>query len=404
MSDTRVKEVDIAEVAGSYNHTSNEQMTCPYEMFARFRNECPVGRSDQYGGFWFLSRFDDVARAGKNFRVFSSADGNAIPKHPTYPMYPIDLDPPLHTKMRALISPFFHVDRAEALATEVERAVDELLDTVVATGECDLAWLSREIPPIFALKLIGVPADKAPEVRRWIGILTHSRNDEAAAAEAGMNLAMYLVGLAAERRQTPPQDDIIGTLLQANVPEMGGELSDEVIFRVLSILLFGGLDTSTSVMLESLYYIGRHPKTRQQFLDNLDNPDFWHVAIEELVRYASPIQALKRQVIEDIELHGQTMKKGDDVMLLWGAANRDERQFDKPDELVLDRLPNRHIGFGSGPHRCIGMYYGKVFLRSVIKGVLRRIPDYHIADDFAPAYKTAEARGIESLPVTFTAA
>ena len=397
MSDSNIK-----DMAAAYNHTSGEQMTCPYEMFAKFRDGCPVGRSEEYGGFWFLSRFDDVARAGKNFRAFSSADGNAIPKHPTWPMYPIDLDPPLHTKMRGAISAFFHVDQAEAITPKVEQAVNELLDSVVAKGRCDLAWLAREIPPIFALELIGVPAENADEVRSWIATLTHERNDEQKAADAGMQLAMYLMGLTAKRRNEPPKNDIISSLISANVPEMGGALDDEKIFRVLSILLFGGLDTSTAAMLESLHYIAKNPETRQTFIDNVDNDQFWPAAIEELVRFASPIQGLKRQLTTDVELHGVTLKKGDDVMLLWGSANHDERQFEKPDELVLDRSPNKHVGFGSGPHRCIGMYFGKVFLRSVLKGVLKRIPDYQLPEGFEPEYKTAEARGIESLPVTFT--
>ncbi len=195
---------------------------------------------------------------------------------------------------------------------------------------------------------------------------------------------------------------MISALFDTDVPGMGGLLTDDQIRRTLAVLIFGGLHTTRSSILESLFYIARHPDVRRALLDNLDDTDFWKLAVDEFLRYSTPTQILKRQVACPIELHGQTLQAGEDIMVCYGSANHDERRFAEPDRVILNRSPNAHLAFGMGPHRCIGQNLARVFLRSALRRVLARMPDFAVADDFAPRYQVGEARAMVSLPATFT--
>jgi cytochrome P450 len=218
----------------------------------------------------------------------------------------------------------------------------------------------------------------------------------------GAKFNTFLVELVARRRREPPRGDVISALFDTDVPGMGGLLTDDQIRRTLAVLIFGGLHTTRSSILESLFYIARHPDVRRALLDNLDDTDFWKLAVDEFLRYSTPTQILKRQVACPIELHGQTLQAGEDIMVCYGSANHDERRFAEPDRVILNRSPNAHLAFGMGPHRCIGQNLARVFLRSALRRVLARMPDFAVADDFAPRYQVGEARAMVSLPATFT--
>jgi cytochrome P450 len=169
---------------------------------------------------------------------------------------------------------------------------------------------------------------------------------------------------------------------------------------VVAVLIFGGLHTSRSAMLESLFYIGRNEDVRQQLLQRFDDAPFWEGAVEEFIRYSTPTQCVKRQLSQDTVLHGQAMTSGDDVMLMWGSANHDERQFEQPDQVLLERSPNAHTAFGVGAHRCIGQHLARVFIRAALRRTLALMPDYRIPDEFTPEYQAGEARAMTCLPVT----
>jgi cytochrome P450 len=195
---------------------------------------------------------------------------------------------------------------------------------------------------------------------------------------------------------------VISALFETNVPGMGGLLTDDQILRTVMVLIFGGLHTTRSSILESLFYIARHKDVREAVIQNLDNDKFWALAVDEFLRYSTPTQILKRQVTCPAEIRGTSLAAGDDIMICFGSANRDERRFADPDRVVLDRSPNAHLSFGMGPHRCIGQNLARVFLRSTLKAVLRRMPDFQVPDDFVPRYQVGEARAMVSLPATFT--
>ncbi len=395
-------EASIEILAAQFNHTAESQMEHPHALYARLRDECPVGRSEQHGGFWFAMRYDDVAAIARNFRVFSNSDGVAVPRHPTSPMYPLELDPPQHTELKNALTPLFHVSQAEAIAPEVEQEVDRVLQTMAATGHVDFVTLADYIPATFALRVIGIDEEDRPQLIEWVDFLSHGRVQPEKALEVGTKFAGFLVDLIARRRAEARRGDVISALFETNVPGMGGLLTDDQILRTVMVLIFGGLHTTRSSILESLFYIARHPEVRDAVIQNIDNDKFWSLAVDEFLRFSTPTQILKRQVTCPVEIRGTSLAAGDDIMICFGSANRDERRFADPDQVVLDRSPNPHLSFGMGPHRCIGQSLARVFLRSTLKGVLRRMPDFQVPDDFVPHYQVGEARAMISLPATFT--
>ncbi|HKY91247.1 MAG TPA: cytochrome P450 [Nevskiaceae bacterium] len=373
-------------------------MRDPYPMYEAFRTRCPVGRSERHGGFHFVATYAGVKKVFEDYTTFSSSTGVGIPPHP-YKMLPIDLDPPQQTKFRRILNPRFTTEAVARKRGEIEAVVNRLIDGFIERGEADLAAdLVRPLLPGIVLPLLGVPVEDQPRMSAWIEYLTRGRaNDLAGVAKAGEDIGVYLMTLVATRRAQEAKDDIIGLLLQSSIDAQ--PLTDEEIFRTVLIILFGGLDTTSAVMLESLLFLARNPEEKRRLAADACN---WTDVVEELVRYTSPIQALRRTLVADTTLEGRALKAGDWIMGLHGAANRDPAVFSNPDRCVLDRFPNPHVAFGAGAHICLGRNLARLEIEVLLKTVLRRLGDYAPAADFTPDYLAGEARGMKALPVRFT--
>ncbi len=382
----------------AFDHASTEQMTDPYPIYAALRERCPIGRSLQHGGFYVASRYDTVKKIFEDYARFSSTTGVGIPPHP-YQMFPIDLDPPLQTRFRRILNKRFTTEAVAAKRALIEATVQGLIDGFIADGQADLAAaLVRPLLPAIVLPLLGVPAELRQQMSDWIEYLTRGRaTDLPGVIKAGEDIGACLMGIVAKRRTQPSADDIVGLLLESDID--GKPFSDEDIFRTLLIILFGGLDTTSAVLLESLLHLARHPDEKRNLLSGTRA---WPAAIEEFVRYSTPVQGLRRTVTQDTEIDGQALKKGDWLFGLHGSANRDERVFPEADRCVLDRSPNPHIAFGSGAHICLGRNLARLEIEVVLTAVLQRLGDYRVDEAFVPAYLVGEARGMKALPVSFT--
>ncbi|MGQ0619475.1 MAG: cytochrome P450 [Panacagrimonas sp.] len=384
--------------AKAFDHASEAQMRDPYPMYEAFRQRCPVGRSEHYGGFYFASTYAAVKKLFEDYSTYSSSTGVGIPPHP-YKMFPIDLDPPHQTRFRRILNPRFTVESVAAHRGRIAAKVDELIDGFIERGNADLATeLVRPLLPAIVLPLLGVPSEDQARMSAWIEYLTRGRaHDLAGVAKAGEDVGIYLMTLVARRRTEPAKDDIIGLLLTSTIE--AAPLTDDDIFRTVLIILFGGLDTTSAVMLESLLFLARNPQEKSRLLrDEYD----WAVAVEEFVRFSSPIQGLRRTLSKDAELEGQTLKAGDWMFGLHGAANRDPAVFVEPDRCLLDRRPNPHLSFGAGAHICLGRNLARLEIEILLKAVLERVGDYNALPGFEPDYLAGEARGMKSLPVRFT--
>jgi len=389
---------DIDKLADAFDHASPEQMNDPYPMYEAFRRQCPMGRSSQHGGFNFVARYETVKKLFEDFSTFSSSEGVGIPPHP-FEMFPIDLDPPLQAKYRRILNTRFTVEAVAAKGERIESVIDGLIDGFIERGEADLAAdLVRPLLPAIVLPLLGVPYEDQPKMSAWIEYLTRGRaTDMEGVMKAGQDIGMYLMQRVAQRREMPKEDDVLGLLLESFID--GEPFTDEQIYRTLLIILFGGLDTTSAVMLESLYFLARNPDEKQKLLSGERD---WKTAIEEFVRFTSPIQGLRRTAKKETELEGKAIKPGDWIFGLHGSANRDEAIFPEAGRCLLDRSPNPHLAFGAGAHICLGRNLARLEIELMLRAVLTRLGDYQVAGEFAPEYLVGEARGMKSLPVSFT--
>lgn len=378
-------------------------MQRPYDFYDKVRDTgCPVARSEQLGGFWYTTNYAATRRVYDDFRTFSSADGTALPKQPL-PLYPIDLDPPQQTRMRKLLNPIFLPDAIRKYRPRFEAIITELLDAIAPTGEAELQeQLVRPTLATVIMPFLGVPRDDWDTLAHKIDFLTRMRvEDPETCGQYGLELSQYLYEFAARRRQSPPEDDLMQTLIDA---EIGGEkLTDDEIVGIATLVLFGGLDTTSAVAGMSLWYLIEHPDERAKLLNGeIDFP----TALQEFVRYASPIQGLRRTVTRDTELEGCPLKAGDYIMAMNGAANHDPGRFVDPNEVRFDRdvrTEHDHLGFGGGAHICIGQHFAKALLEMMIRSIFDRLPEIQIRSDFQPVFAVGEARTLKTLPVTFRA-
>jgi cytochrome P450 len=359
---------DARTVAAGYSHHDSALVNDPFPTWRLLRDELRVAHSDQHGGFHLLSHYEDVRAAGKAARQFSST-GRALPPVASN-LVPIYLDPPQHTEYRRLLNDPLSVTAAVQREPKIRAIVDRLLDDLDGVEEFDfIEAFAAPFPHRVALDLVGVPEREGAQMSRWVLDQLKLRGiDDDQAYASGLAIRERVIRLVEEHRADPQAGTITTMLLGATV---GGEpLSHDDLVGMITVVLFGGLDTTTTTLSTAMVHLLDHPESWERLRTE---PELLDTAIEEVIRWSSPVQATARTVTEDLEVAGCPMAAGDRVLLVWGSANHDERQFARPDEFVLDRSPNPHVGFGFGPHRCPGAPLAKVMLRISLEGVLERL-------------------------------
>ena len=222
--------------------------------------------------------------------------------------------------------------------------------------------------------------------------------EHAHAVEVDIPWMEHTITEAIAERRREPRDDVISILLEAEVD--GQPITDDAVYSIVELLISGGVGTTASLVSQTLVHLYRHPDQRTRLAEH---PELLDRAVEEFLRVFSPTQALARTVTHDVDFHGCPMKKGDRVLLAWSSANRDPGQFERPDEVDLDRWPNRHTAFGMGIHRCAGAHIGRAIARELIRQVITRMPDYVVDLDGLEAYPHQGVNaGFQRIPTTFT--
>ena len=381
-----------------YNHHDPEVAQDPYTIFADVRGKCPLGHSDELGGFFFPTTYDGVKRVFSDYRHFTSTEGAGLPDQ-VIRLLPVDLDPPQHTRWRRVLNRFFTLDAAEADRQRIQGIVDGLIDQFIARGSADLVGeLTRPILALTTLPVLGVPIEDQKMLSDKLLWMVHNRTiDNDGWLARYMEMGEYLTGIVAKRRVSPPKDDLVQCLVDEEFD--GRKLTDQEGYQVIMLTLFGALDSTSSAMSGSLFHLAGSARDKQRLVSG-ETP--WAGAIEEFLRITSPIQALRRTVLQPTELDGGVLKPGDVVLALNGAGNRDPEKFPEPDKCMIDRDARDHLTFGSGAHVCIGRHYARIMLEVCLKTMLQRIPDFVVAADFTPEYTCSEARALKSLPVNFT--
>ena len=353
-----------------------------------------------------VSRYDDVATVAHDDRTFSSLHdvasgrgGVTIPPAATQHV-PIEVDPPEFLQYRRLLNPIFSPAASERWRPSIERWASVCIDAAIEKGAIDLVDdLAAAVPALFTCEFLGLPIEDwhryADPLHRAIYTPPGPQRDSLLGDFVWIHESVQEL---IARRRVEPADDIITYLTQAEVD--GEPLGDEVIGNICNLIMAGGFDTTTASTAAALHHLHEHPDDRQRLIDE---PDLLPSAVEELLRYFSPTQALARTVAAPAEVAGIKLEPGDRLLLSWASANHDEAVFDRPDEIVLDRSPNRHVAFGVGAHRCLGSHIARAEITAMVRQVLTRIPDFEIDDATAERYTTIGiVNGWITMPATFT--
>ena len=358
-----------------------------WDVYRTMRDEYPLYR-DPGGGFFALSRFEDVWEASHDWETFSNVVAEANSLLPQM----IFMDPPRHTALRRLVSRAFtprRVAQVEPFARETSR---RLVAGVAEHGGCEVHHeFAAVVPSLVIAKLIGVPSEHIGEFRAWTGsfIEITGRDDY---AEAAANIYQLFARLLAERHRAPA-DDLMTALLDAEVD--GQRLSEEELLGFCLLLILAGNDTTSSLIGSGIALLARDADQRALLVAD---PSLWPNAVEELNRVESPTQALSRTATRDVTLHGGTIPAGSRVMLLWGAANHDEREFPEPERFDARRQFSRHLAFSHGVHSCLGANLARIEARVALEEWHARFPDYELDGEPVRA-RSIWARAHSRIPV-----
>lgn len=385
----------------SFDPRSHELHEDPFPTYRRLRDEFPLYHNET-GGFWALSRFEDVRAAVHDPATFSSARGITLTETAFRNALPtmITMDPPRHDELRTLVKRSFTPRRIEGLTSRVRAVARELLDGFSERGHCDLvAEFAGPLPTIVIAELLGVPGEDRDMFRRCSDAVVRGDSEDpalrAAAADAGAELAAYFAEVIAERRRSPG-DDLVTELVRTQVDDRS--LSDEELLGFCFLLLAAGNETTMNLIGNAAVLLARHPDQRAMLADD---PALLGSAVEEFLRFESPVQALVRTVTRTVELHGGRVPEGAKVVLVLGAASRDDREFDDPDRFDILRGSERHLAFGLGPHYCLGAALARMEAKVAFEELLARIPAYHLATDHLERVHSGIVRGLERIPLEF---
>ncbi|HEY3165154.1 MAG TPA: cytochrome P450 [Candidatus Limnocylindrales bacterium] len=376
----------------------------PYPVYRRLRDEAPVFHHER-AGLWALSRFDDVQTAAKDWETFStSSGGRGNDIDDTYQLFLpagdlAGVDPPLHTRLRGALRLAFSPSSLRArFEPIVRRKVLELIDAFADAGHADFARdLARPLPGTTMFSWFGFPEADHPELLSWFGEMLERDagvSELPARALAGRDrMRAYMQDAAAERRRAP-REDLMSFLVAAND---AGEISADELLGASMLLFVAGITTTSGLISNSLLHLDRFPDQRDRIRDE---PVVIPGAIEELLRFDAPIQALARTATRDVLLHDAVIPAGARVALVWASANRDERRWPDPDRLDIARPVQRHVSFGDGIHHCLGAPLARLEASIVFEELFRRIPEYAVTGPIV-RIKTPTDRALESLPVEF---
>ena len=382
-----------------FDHHDQRFVEDPYSVLGPILEEQPLVHSDLYGGFWLLTRYDDVTRAALDYESFTSGVvGLTIipPSQPRdYPLLPLEADPPAHTVYRGLVNVLFSRARIDALRPELEALATRLLEPIARRGGGDVVAEFATPMSLGALaRFMNLPTEDEARWFDWVErMFANALSDPDDQAEAVRDVEAYLDALVAERK-AEPRDDFIGLLLQSEVD--GQRLTDTEVRGFAVLMLLAGYETTSGAMSLSLLHLAQSPEQRAQLLG--DPAGLAHDAVNELLRYVSPVQVFCRNAAHDLELHGETVPAGDVVLLGYGAANHDPRVFPDPDRCILDRRPNRHVAFGHGHHLCLGANLARLELTIMIERFAELFPDFRLDPQRPPTWKPrGDIRGLASL-------
>jgi cytochrome P450 family 142 subfamily A polypeptide 1 len=392
MTDTEAPRIDL--LGGDF------YISDPHRAFAWMRRHAPA-YYDERSDIWGITRYADVRAIGQDPQSFSSTGGS----RPNSPMpYMIDMDAPEHRRRRRMVSDRFTPEAVRARQPRVRQVCDEIIDAVCEEGTCDLVSdIAAPLPLVMVADMLGFPPADWSRLLRWSDamLMSQGSTDPGATETAGAAFVewdSYVRDQIAERRSSGPTDDLLGSLIHGDID--GRHLDDTAIVYESLLILIGGDETSRHVISEGMHTLLRHPA---QLADLKADRGLLPGATEEMLRWVTPIKNMNRVATRDVELHGRVIKAGQNVLLLYPSANRDETVFVEPDTFDIRRRPNDHVAFGFGPHLCLGHRLARAEVAGMVDRLIHRLGDLQPVGDGPPDLRQGNfIAGYETLPVRFT--
>jgi cytochrome P450 len=386
-----------------FNPLANEVKQNPYPYYAHLRDQAPVYWVESLQA-WAVSRYRDVADVAKNTQLFSSApiipailgDQNPVPEV----SWLISADPPAHTKLRRLVNKAFTPRMVAALEPRIKEIVSRLLDTIEQGDEFDLVRdFSTPLPLMVIAEMLGIEPERYREFKQWSDDMVRATGGEISAAErerlrSSMSDMQHYFERAISERRHNSREDLISALVRAE--EEHQALSAREVLAMCFLLLLGGNETTTNLMGSTVITLLNHPDELAKIRDDLS---LVPQMIEEMLRYESPVQGIFRSATRETEIAGTAIPAGANVLILYGSANRDERQFPRPDVFDVGRNPQDHLGFGFGIHYCIGAPLARLEVRIAMDALLRRFPKLQMREPQREWVDSFVMRGPLKLPL-----
>ncbi|MDP9099121.1 MAG: cytochrome P450 [Verrucomicrobiota bacterium] len=391
-----------------------EILANPYPLYHKLRSEDPV-HWDRFLHTWVVTRYPDVMNVLHSFSAertptpeqltaMGLSGLNEIAKVMVKQM--LFMDAPAHTRLRGLASVAFTPQKVRVLKSHIQEIADSLLDCVQARGEMDvIADFAAPLPAIVTAEMLGVPTEDHLNLKKWsadfaemLGNFQHNPDRIPRVLESTNNLTTYFRDAIAKMREHS-REGLIHSFMTAELE--GDRLTEEEIIANCVVTMVGGQETTTNLIGNGLLTLMRNP---DQLARLRDEPNLLTSAVEELLRYESPSQHTGRIAREDVEMGGKQIRKGQAVMAIMAAANRDPERFPNPDEVILDRADNKHLAFGWSSHFCFGAPLARMEGQIAFETLLRRLPDLEIMPGPLTWRTNSGLRGLTALPVRFTPA
>jgi len=380
----------------------------PWEQYAWLRKNAPVYWHDEPNGpgFWAITKYEDVRTISRLPKVFSSYETSVMLPDPdpmglyAQRLMMLNMDPPQHDRFKLLVSRGFTPKNAPLLRPKIEELARDIVDAVLAKGECDfVSEIAGRLPSGLIAELMGMPRADGERLYDLTEIM-HTNDDAIAPPEIKMNAVGEMLGYAqtvADLKRQNPGDDLATILVNAEID--GDHLTDEEFQWFFLLLVNAGGDTTRNLLAAGLQLLFDHPDQRTKLMGDLDG--LLGSAVEEMLRYCSPVTHFKRTAMQDTIVGGQSIKAGERVVMFYGSANRDEDIFENADTFDVARHPNPHVAFGAGgPHLCLGMHVARVELAVMFRELLTRMPHIEAGGPIERMHSSFIA-GVHRMPIKY---
>ncbi len=377
-------DIDDPELAGAWEDVVDD-----------LHEGCPVARSEVGEGYWVMNKYADIQSCAKDWETFSSADG-FMPNRPEgMPLwFPVECDPPIHDELRKALNPALSPREIARLEPEIRQQIELIVDGFAGREGVDVVAEYATVVPgtIFCAVVAGMPVEDMHYLKETMhaGLLGPLEGRGAKMQEAQDYMGAYLE----KRRDEPPRGDIVDALLAVEIEGYDWDAR----CGTLAQLTLGGFGTTGSVLSGALWHLAENPGLRRRLREE---PTLYPRAVEEFVRVFAPTVHVGRRLKKDVEVSGTEMKAGEFVMFGYAAGSRDPEVAPNPREVDISRAPNRHVAFGAGVHRCIGLHQARMQLRIGLEAFLDRYPEFHSEPGFVPSFEQGIERRMTSLPIVF---